>query len=89
MTYKSMKYKYVEVEWNDAQAESGWADDPDDLVRCVRCVTRGWLVKETQEEVVLAMALGIEDFPTVGGTWAIPRSMIHEVRSLRVTKDDN
>ena len=82
-----MTYRYVELRWDDAQSESGWADRKD-LVGVARCVTRGWLIRETSEEIVLAMTLQGEDGSKgFGGTWAIPRSTVRgEIRTLDVDR---
>ena len=79
-------YRYVEVHWHDAQAESGWSD-PGDLPSAVLCVTRGWLVKEGPNEIVVAMTVQLgpgSNGADVGGAWAIHRSMIRSVRTVSV-----
>ena len=78
-----MSFKFVEVTWKDVCFSDAW-EDLDDLVSPAVCVTRGWLVAEERDHIVLAMTIGEEDDDEVGGTWAIPKGMIMKKRVMRM-----
>lgn len=80
-----MNFKFVEVHWADATADCAWSES-DELVTVSHCVTRGWLVKEDEKELVLAMTLDKSN-SSVGGTWAIPRGMAFEVFELLIEEE--
>ncbi len=74
--------KFVEVEWLDACMGSGW-EGPRELIAPHRCRTRGWLVKEEKDYIVLAHSIGVEDGDEdVGGTIAIRRVDIKRTRRV-------
>lgn len=80
--------KFVEVVWNDAASNDGWVEltadtDPQQII------TRGWLVKENPNYLVLAASLQIGKADTVGSTQIIPLGMIVSQRELKVTNARN
>lgn len=78
-----MGYKFVEVVWDDAVSAAGWLS-PGNLPEPERIRTRGWLISEKDDYVVLASSIDVsedEDLD-VGATWTIPRGMIVEVNEL-------
>ncbi len=80
--------RYVEVEWMDAQSVATWVDAEEVLPAPIACVTRGWLVKETKEFVVLAgtMSLTRSGKPSgFGEVIAIPKGgFVKKVKRLKV-----
>ena len=78
-----MSFKFVEVTWKDASFSDGW-EKLDDLCFPALCISRGWLVAEERDHIVLAMTIGEDDDDEVGGTWAIPKGMIVKKRVMRV-----
>ncbi len=50
------KFRFVEVQWKDAHSVADWRSLAE-LPAPAECVTRGWLVKETDEYVVIAGTL--------------------------------
>ncbi len=75
---------FVEVEWNDAVASGSWEDE-EGLVAPGVNYSRGWLVKETPEYLVLAMTVGDEGEEDVLGTCAILKASIRRRRKLKVS----
>ncbi len=70
------KLKFVEVNWMDAHSVATWVDVDEPLPSPVACVSRGWLVKETKEYLVLAGTLSLTSSGKVygfGEVIAIPK----------------
>ena len=79
-----MSFQFVEVEWVDAKFSGEW-EAPDGLVEPGLCRTRGWLVKETDDYIVLASTVGEEGDEDVIGTCVLPRVMVKRIRRLKVS----
>ena len=78
------KFKYVEVQWDDARSTAEWTD-LDALPKVCRVVTRGWLVQETKAQVVIAGTLQLDgDDEDVGELVAIPAGTVKKMRRLKV-----
>ncbi len=82
------KFKYVEVAWKDAHSVAEWRGLAE-LPAPAECVTRGWLVRETDKYVVLAgTLLWKEDGGNVelaGEIIAIPKGgFVTKMRRLKV-----
>ncbi len=82
------KFKYVEVQWDDARSTAVWTG-LDELPKVCRVVTRGWLVQETKKQVVIAGTLqvaveGEADDGDVGELIAIPAGTVIKMRRLKV-----
>lgn len=73
--------KFVEVRWVDAMRSDGWcvlAEAP----HVVKCITRGWLIREDDEQVILAgTTSGDGEF---GEVIAIPRGMVTAMETLKI-----
>ncbi len=74
---------FVEVHWNDATSCATWRE-PGDLPHVQACVTRGWLLEDGKEEVVIAATVQVEG-PDVGEVIAIPRGMVKRIRRLKIS----
>lgn len=77
------KYPFplVEVKWLDAQTSHGW-EDKDEIDSEVPVVTTiGFLLKETEDSVVIASTIGQDK--THNSRILIPIGMIKEKRILR------
>lgn len=77
------KYPFplVEVNWLDAQTSHGW-EDKDEIDSEVPVVTTiGFLLKETEDSVVIASTIGQDK--THNSRILIPIGMIKEKRILR------
>ncbi len=78
------KFKYVEVLWLDAVMSGGW----ENLARLVTpepVISRGWLVADEKEHIVLASSIGaMPGDEDVGGTIAIRKADILKQRRLKV-----
>lgn len=70
-------YEFVEVIWEDAVNVAGWSAMSQPAI----CITRGWLLKDENDHLVVAMTLQ-DDGSDFGGTWTIPWSMIKKVNKL-------
>lgn len=73
--------KFVEVRWVDAMRGDGWSP-LSDAPHVVRCITRGWLVKEDDEQVVIAGTTSGDG--EYGEMIAIPRGMVTAMETLRI-----
>lgn len=84
---KTTKVRFVEVEWDDAVSCATW-QEMEDLPGVQGCLTRGWLVKETKREIVLAATLQVEGQkmgPLVGDILAIPLGMVRRIRRCKIS----
>ena len=71
-------FRYVEIHWVDAiGVEGSWVTD-DELPTPAAHVTRGWLIKDTPDYVVVAATFGFDDKDEMGygEVLCIPRGMI-------------
>ncbi len=75
---------YVEVMWIDAVPGDNWLS-LDDLPEPRMMRTRGWLIKEHNDHVVLAGTLDADN-GLYGETLALPRGMIEVMHELKVIK---
>ena len=78
-------YKFVEVKWRDANSSASW-DKKADLPKGSPCVTRGWLVGETLEEIQIAATIGYpngpKEDPEFNQSIAIPQGMVEELQEM-------
>lgn len=77
------------VEWLDAVTDTGWAHPKDDLV-LHKCLSVGWIIRETKQEIVLAAdtsdpECGDDDFE-VNRRIAIPKSWVTLKRKIQIPK---
>lgn len=75
---------YLEIEWEDAASNDGWADKDTDLSPEI-ILSRGWLVKKTSNYLTLANSIHRDNDHQFGGTQTIPLGMILKCRELKVT----
>lgn len=68
----SYKYPLVEVQWDDAEVDTGWTETPDKLEPSI-ATTVGFLVKETRNHILIASTY---DELHINGTIQIPKKMI-------------
>lgn len=57
--------KFVEVIWDDALSTPDWIER-DNLPKVPRHITRGWLIKEDEKELVLAATLQMTGGDSIG-----------------------
>ncbi len=80
------KWRFVEVTWMDAVSMAEWKSQ-DDLPKPVRCISRGWLVKETKRYLVTAASVVFKEdgsVDEVSELLAIPKAgMVVKVRGLK------
>lgn len=76
--------KYLEVVWDDAISNDGWVEVTEDATP-ERVVTRGWLIKKTDNYLMLAGSIYERHGNTVGSTQTIPCGMIVSQRELKVS----
>ena len=70
--------KGVIVEWVDARSTDAWEDADDPIVEPLRCRTRGMLIAETDNKIVVAQTVGHDGSRC--GTIAIPKVCITSVK---------
>jgi len=75
--------KYVEVFWEDALSTAEWVER-DKLPKVPRHVTRGWLIKEDDKELVIAATLQVSGGDSLGEVVNILRGMVVGVRVMKV-----
>ncbi len=77
------KYPYplVEVRWLDAQTSHGWEDQTEVDSEVPVVTTVGFLLKETEESIVIASSVGQDK--THNSRITIPTGMIKDRRILR------
>ncbi len=82
------KLKFVEVCWVDAHSVATWVDDVEDYPEPVACVSRGYVVKETNTFLVLAATVSLNkngEIRGFGEVIAIPKGgFVTKVRRLKV-----
>ncbi len=76
-------YPAVWVLWRDAVTENGWGD-PTKIGPPQECQTLGWLVSETEQDLVVALSLGFgsKGKVEVNGTVTIPRGWTEKMRKI-------
>lgn len=77
------RLRFVEVEWYDASSSAVWCG-PEDLPSITSCITRGWLVDESDQAVVIAGTLQLKG-PDVGEVITIPRGMVKRIRRCKIS----
>ena len=77
------KLRFIEIRWLDAVVGDSWAPlHGENDVIVSECITRGWLVKEDERQVIVCATLGtnadglVEDVNTV---IAIPKGMVTDM----------
>ena len=81
-----LKWRYVEVVWDDATSHNESWVHKDEEVTPETVVTRGWLVADKETYVSIASSVSIDpDDEVVGNVATIPRGMIKTMRELRVS----
>ncbi len=81
MPRKVRDFQFVEVVWLDANADNSWRDLGDE-VELAQCISRGWLIKETDKYIIIAGTVGLLENGDVQDSnlaIAIPRGMIESV----------
>lgn len=68
------KYPIMEIDWLDANAQKEWMREQDVDSSLTLCRSIGYLLKETDDTLVLVTALSTETF--VSGVQVIPKHMI-------------
>lgn len=76
---------FLEIEWEDAASNDGWADKDTDLSPEI-IISRGWLVKSEQSYITLANSIHQDSDHQFGGTQTITRAMIVQCKELIVAK---
>ena len=76
------------IKWNDSATLRGWFDKRDVHKEStpLECESVGWIVRETDDEIVLAASRNEDQW---GGIWIIPRSCIYLQLELKVVEDEN
>lgn len=72
----------VEVEWEDAHHDDGWAGNRPLRTRGGPCRTAGYMLKRDRRVIVIAHSLG-EDPDDHADTLTIPRGCVSRIRRLR------
>lgn len=87
---KNTKRKIVYVEWVDSvQPQPSWRQFDDlsdfDLAPCI-CVSIGWVIRETDDALSLAISLSDEgtDSMAVSGLATIPKTAITKIVTVNV-----
>ena len=80
-----MSAKLCLIKWNDSATMRGWFDKRDMPKEAtpLECVTVGWLVRENDEEIVLAASKNEDQW---GGLWIVPRSCVYQQLELKVAE---
>lgn len=77
------KMRFVEVEWLDAAVENHWVSiHGEDDIDVAKCISRGWIMKQDDKQVVLCATVGFDKDGLVeegNATIAIPCAMIQSV----------
>lgn len=80
-------FKFVEVEWLDANSGSGW-EELKDIPQPARVLTRGWLISETLDGITVAgtwsPSEGCNRHEEFNQTISIPNGMLVELRDLEL-----
>ena len=79
------KWKFVEVVWEDAVSLVQWGSE-ENLPRIQTCTTRGWLVREELDYIVLCATVGEnpEEENSLSEIIAIPMGCIQAFNELRI-----
>ena len=80
MRKPKFSFPLVHVEWKDAQTGHGWEDRENVLVETPIVTTVGFLIKETDEGVVVASTVGTD--LQSNARISIPRGMIISKKEL-------
>lgn len=86
MLTKDDLMKFVKVNWIDACADIHWQLLCDVDTDVTRFTTVGFLVKETDECVVVAQSVGVEP-KQVCNTMAIPKGCIKNIETIEENAD--
>lgn len=81
----AVRFKIVEVIWEDACSSDPWTRSREVLDR-LNCVTVGYLLKRDAEALHLAASLN--ESGQRSSTWRIPVGMVRKVRVLDTVKHD-
>ena len=75
--------RYVEVRWLDAVCTNSWvAINGKDNSDVSECISRGWIMREDEKQIILCGTVGMDDNKLVDGannTIAIPLGMVQSV----------
>lgn len=78
--------KFVEVTWLDANSGNGW-EKVGDLPKVSVCTTRGWLVREDLDGIVIAATIGSpngdQEEPEYNQSICIPMGMVEDLQVLK------
>lgn len=76
------KHPFVEVKWLDAEATPAWTTDKEaEGIEAPCVITRGWLVKKTKKNVILAMGYHGDSWLN---TFTIPAGMLEGLTKLEI-----
>lgn len=75
-------YKRVDVTWLDAVSGDGWVN-VDDLSAPAVCHTRGFLIRDLPEYIVVAGTIDKENPELVGDVLTIPKVMITQMKQRK------
>lgn len=79
-----MKPKIVYVKWKDACSDGSWREKQfADDIGLVECENVGFLIRETDEDIVLAAGLSDELY---GDLWVIPKGNLIKTKVLKEKK---
>ena len=83
-----MSDKLYLIKWNDSATMRGWFDKRDMPKEAtpLECVTVGWVVRENDDEIVLAASRNEDQW---GGLWIVPRSCVYLKLELNVAEDED
>lgn len=75
--------RYVEVRWLDASSDNSWVSiHGDDDAGVAPCISRGWVMKDDETQIMLCGTVGMNEKGLVteaNNTMAIPRGMVQGV----------
>jgi hypothetical protein len=74
---------FVEVFWDDAQSTAEWVER-NAIPKTPRHVTRGWLIEDSEERLVIAATLQLTEGDSLGEVVTILQGMVVRKRVMRV-----
>lgn len=84
-TYRvKLPHPFVQVIWRDAMGKTAWSTVDDLDFEAPLIVSRGWLVKETEETIFLAGDIGYDDPSEFNSIMLIPLGMVVEKKVLKL-----
>ena len=74
----------VLVFWRDITTHSSWWEEGDECLGCINLVTPGWIIKETDGEMMIGISQKEFDFPRYREHIVIPKGCIIKVIKLKI-----